>query len=176
MAPVTTNAQNVALRFRRPRKADGPALWALARTNGLDENSPYAYLLWSEYFPDTTVVATSGDDDDTPVGFVTAFRRPDEPGTVFVWQVGVDRSHRRRGIAGSLLDALVAQCGADHLEATVTPTNTASETLFRRFAARHDAPVTTEALFGEELFPPGHEAEVRFRIGPFGSADEDMTP
>jgi L-2,4-diaminobutyric acid acetyltransferase len=48
----------------------------------------------------------------------------------------------------------------------VTPSNVASETLFRRFGARHGAPVATDELFAEELFPPGHEAEVRFRIGP----------
>lgn len=136
------------------------------KANGLDENSPYAYLLWSEYFGDTTVVAT--DDDDTPVGFVTAFARPDQPGTVFVWQIGVDGSHRRRGIAGSLLDELVERCSATQLEATVTPSNTASETLFGRFGARHGAPVTTDELFGTDLFPPGHEAETRFRIGPLG--------
>lgn len=172
MASSSASADRVALRYRHARKADGPALWALAKANGLDENSPYAYVLWAEYFGDTTVVATdptsgpTGDGDDTPVGFVTAFRRPDEPGTVFVWQIGVDGSHRRRGIAGSLLDELVERCGADHLEATVTPSNTASETLFTRFGARHGAPVATEELFGAELFPPGHEAEVRFRIGP----------
>jgi L-2,4-diaminobutyric acid acetyltransferase len=164
VAPPTANANHVALRFRSPRTADGPTLWALARANGLDENSPYAYLLWTEYFGDTTVVATT-EDDDTPVGFVTAFRRPDEPSTVFVWQIGVDEDHRRRGIAGSLLDELVERCGAHDLEATVTPSNTASETLFRRFAARRDAAVTTEELFGEQLLPPGHEAEIRFRIG-----------
>ncbi|MGK2929573.1 MAG: diaminobutyrate acetyltransferase [Acidimicrobiales bacterium] len=173
MAPASGNAQNVALRYRSPRLADGSALWALAKANGLDENSPYAYLLWTEYFRDTTVVATTEHDDSTPVGFVTAFRRPDEPGTVFVWQVGVDSSYRRRGIAGMLLDELVERCGADHLEATVTPTNTASDTLFRRFGERHDAPVATEELFAEEHFPPGHEAEVLFRIGPFGSANTD---
>ena len=167
MAPVTANENRAALRFRAPRVADGSALWALARANGLDENSPYAYLLWTEYFGDTTVVATTVD-DDAPVGFVTAFERPDEPGTVFVWQIGVDDAHRRRGIAGSLLDHLVEQHGSERLEATVTPSNTASETLFRRFADRHGATVTTEELFAEELFPPGHEAEIRFRIGPLG--------
>lgn len=163
-----------SLAFRNARTADGPILCELARANGLDENSPYVYLLWCEYFADTTVVATTGDatvGQDTPVGFVTAFGRPDEPGTVFVWQIGVAESHRRRGIAATLLDELVERCGADHLEATVTPTNTASETLFRRFGARHGAPVETEELFGAELFPPGHEAEVRFRIGPVDPAD-----
>ena len=165
MTSATVDPQRVALRFRSPRTADGPALWALAKVNGLDENSPYAYLLWTEYFADTTVVATTAD-DDAPIGFVTAFRPPADPCAVFVWQVGVDEAHRRRGIAGSLLDELVDRCGATHLEATVTPSNAASETLFRRFGARHGAPVHTEELFGAELFPPGHEAEVRFRIGP----------
>ncbi len=84
-----------------------------------------------------------------------------------MWQVGVDEAHRRQGIAGSLLDELVDHAGADHLEATVTPSNGASETLFRRFGDRHGAPVHTEELFAESHFPPGHEAEVRFRIGPF---------
>ena len=164
MATLPASAQR-SLVFRNARTTDGPTLCELARANGLDENSPYAYLLWSEYFSDTTVVAT--DDADEAIGFVTAFARPDEPGTVFVWQIGVDGDHRRRGIAGALLDELVERCGADHLEATVTPSNTASETLFRRFADRHDAPITTEELFAEALFPPGHEAEIRFRIGPF---------
>lgn len=156
--------------------ADGSALWALARANGLDENSPYAYLLWAEYFADTMVVATTEDDDDTPVGFVTAFARPDEPDTVFVWQIGVDDGHRRRGIAGSLLDHLAEWTGLVTLEATVTPTNVASETLFRRFGERHGAPVTTEDLFPEDVFPPGHEAEVRFRIGPVNPPDRSQTP
>lgn len=155
--------------------ADGSALWSLARSNGLDENSPYAYLLWAEYFPDTTVVATTEEDDDTPIGFVTAFARPDEPGTVFVWQIGVDEAHRRRGIAGALLDHLAEWTDLDHLEATVTPTNTASETLFRRFGDRHGGTVATEPLFPEDAFPPGHEAEIRFRIGPIRGDRERPT-
>ena len=166
VAPLTANENRSALRYRRPRVADGSALWSLARANGLDENSPYAYLLWAEYFADTMVVATTEDDDDTPVGFVTAFARPDEPTTVFVWQIGVDEGHRRRGIAGALLDHLADWTGLDHREATVTPTNIASETLFRRFGERHGGVVETEMLFTEDHFPPGHEAEVRFRIGP----------
>mgnify|MGYP003643211368 CR=1 FL=1 len=115
------------------------------------------------------MVATEAD-DDAPVAFVTAFRRPDDPSTVFVWQIGVDAAHRRQGIAGALLDQLVERTGATHLEATVTPSNVASETLFRRFGARNGAPVATDELFAEELFPPGHEAEHLFRIGPIGES------
>jgi L-2,4-diaminobutyric acid acetyltransferase len=164
VALTTTSADRSSLGYRLARLEDGPALWSLAKDNGLDENSPYAYLLWSEYFRDTTVVAAG--DDDRPVGFVMAFLRPDEPDTAFVWQIGVSADHRRRGIAGALLDVLFERTEASVLEATVTPSNAASETLFRRFGDRHGLAVAVEPLFGEELFPPGHEAELRFRIGP----------
>lgn len=147
---------------------DGLGLWTLARSNGLDENSPYAYLLWAEYFADSTVVVTEAG-GETPVGFVTGFRPPNDPSTVFVWQIGVDAAHRNQGIAGRMLDHLVETTDAQWLEATVTPTNVASETLFRRFGERHGAATTTEELFPADQFPPGHEAEHRFRIGPIRS-------
>ncbi len=164
VAHVTAKEDRGTIRFRAPRTDDGATLWELARSNGLDENSPYAYLLWSEYFVDTTVVAV--DDDDHVIGFVMGFNPPREPTTAFVWQVGVDAAHRRRGIAGALLDQLVERTGADRLEATVTPSNTASKTLFTRFGDRHGAEVVIEELFTEDMFPPGHEAEERYRIGP----------
>ncbi len=165
----TTIDPDASISFRSPRKADGPTLWALAKDNGLDENSPYAYLLWTEYFAGTTVVATAGNDDDTPVGFVIGFLAPEDPETVFVWQIGVDRAHRRKGIAGRILDTLVERTGASYVESTVTPSNTASRTLFSRLGERNGTEVSIEPLFGEELFPPGHEAEERFRIGPIGT-------
>lgn len=165
MSHSPTGTDRAPLAFRAPRKDDGLALWTLARNNGLDENSPYAYLLWSEYFTDTTVIATEPDGDE-PIGFVTAFRPPADSSTVFVWQIGVDGSHRRKGIAGRLLDELVKSTKAAWLEATVTPDNVASDTLFRRFGERHGASTTTGELFGADLFPPGHEAEHRYRIGP----------
>lgn len=151
--------------MRAPEPGDGSTLWALARDNGLDENSPYAYLLWATYFADTSVVAEI---DGVAVGFVTGFTVPDRPDTLFVWQVGVDADHRGRGIAAQLLDELVRRHPeARHLEATVTPTNTASAALFRGFGARHGGRVEERALFAADLFPAGHEAESLFRIGPF---------
>lgn len=168
----------VAPAIRPARPADGAALWRLARSNGLDENSPYAYLLFGEYFSASTLVAVSpsghgsgGDDGHggrgDVVGFVMAFPAPGDPRRIFVWQIGVAESHRQQGIAASLLDELYARSGAAFVEATVTPSNTASRTLFDRFGARHGAPVEVEPLFGASLFPgDDHEAEDRFRIGP----------
>jgi L-2,4-diaminobutyric acid acetyltransferase len=172
---VLTNdltSENVApesrFRFRGPSPADGRALWRLAADVGLDLNSPYAYVLWGEYFADTSVVAISdsvGGDEDM-VGFVTGFCPPRKADTLFVWQIGVAGRARRRGLGGRMLDELLDRTGARFVEATVTPDNEASAALFRSIGARHDAPVEETPLFAAELFPDGHEPEVRFRIGP----------
>lgn len=154
-----------ALTFRPPSASDGCDTWTLARRNGLDENSPYAYLLWAEYFRSASTVAER---DGELVGFVNGFQVPDRPDTLFVWQVAVDDSMRGSGVASAMLEALLDRCPwMQHLEATVNPSNVASAALFRRFGSTHGADVEEQVLFDEALFPPGdHEAEVRFRIGP----------
>ncbi len=165
-------SENVApepgLRFRTPSPSDGRALWELAGEVGLDLNSPYAYVLWGEHFAATSLVAER---DGAAVGFVTGFHPPELPDTLFVWQIGVAAAARRTGLGARMLDHLLERTGARFLDATVTPDNTASAALFRSVATRHDAEVVEAPLFGAELFPEGHEAEVRFRIGPLPSRD-----
>ncbi|MEV6251565.1 diaminobutyrate acetyltransferase [Streptomyces sp. NPDC051742] len=156
-----------------PTIADGADLWRIARGSGeLDLNSPYSYLLWCRDFADTTAVAR--DPSGRPIGFVTGYLRPDAPGTLFVWQVAVEGSHRGSGVAGALLDALSARVAAEHgvsrVEATVTPGNLASDRLFRSYARRHGADLTQEVLFPSATFPSsGHESEVLYSIGPLGA-------
>jgi L-2,4-diaminobutyric acid acetyltransferase len=172
-AQMTTRGAGVAIGPAEP--TDGADLWRIAHgSEELDVNSPYSYLLWCRDFARTTAVAR--DDSGRPVGFVTGYLRPEAPGTLFVWQVAVDGSHRGTGVAGALLDALTAQVAAEHgpirLEATVTPGNVASDRLFRSYARRHGATVTQEVLFPSAAFPDtpdagaGHEPEVLYRIGP----------
>ncbi|HLU55607.1 MAG TPA: diaminobutyrate acetyltransferase [Pseudonocardia sp.] len=149
----------------RPQVSDGVACWRLAEATGvLDVNSRYAYLLWCRDFAATSVVARR---DDDVVGFVTGFRRPDEPSTLVVWQVGVDAAVRGRGVASAMLDTLFDQVpDVDHLEATVTPDNTASAALFGGFAERRGAQLQRSELFGADLLGDGHAPEFLFRIGP----------
>ncbi|MFJ6081738.1 diaminobutyrate acetyltransferase [Streptomyces sp. NPDC092369] len=158
------------LRIDRPSVTDGAALWRIAKdSKALDLNSSYSYLLWCRDFAATSAVARDGRGE--PVGFVTGYLRPDRPGTLLVWQVAVDGAHRGRGLAGALLDGLVARIGAERrittVETTITPGNTASERLFASFAERHGAQVEHEVLFETGLFPDGpHDSEVLHRIGP----------
>lgn len=158
--------------FRAPEITDGARLWRLAADSGtLDANSPYSYLLWCRDFAGTTVVGCAG---DSVVTFVTGYLRPGAPDTLFVWQVAVDAAYRRRGLARRALDALVDQVARQHtvayVEATVTPDNVPSARLFAGFARGRGASLTTQSLFGKEMFPGGsHDEEVLFRIGPMSS-------
>ncbi|MGB3331385.1 MAG: GNAT family N-acetyltransferase [Mycobacterium sp.] len=174
------------VRLRTPTVADGPALWQMAVDSAtLDVNSPYAYLLWCRDFASTSVVAEvngepggsarldAGEAKLGPPhqlgGFVSGYRRPDQPETLMVWQVAVNAAHRGAGLAGRMLDHLasaqVAQ-GVTYLETSITPDNEASRRLFGAFARRWDAPLACSELFGADLFPESHLAEELFRIGP----------
>ncbi len=152
------------LRFQSPTKDDGPAMYDLARDVGLDRNSPYAYVMWGDYFASTSVVVHRGDE---VVGFVAGFLTPAEPTTLFVWQIGVSGSARRLGLGSQMLDHLVDRLRPLHLEATVTPDNAASTALFRSLGTRRRTRTEVSPAYPSELLGPEHDPELRFRIGPF---------
>lgn len=163
------------LRLDTPGVDDGAAIWRIARdSKTLDLNSSYSYLLWCRDFAATSAVARAADGE--PAGFITGYVRPERPRTLVVWQVAVDHAHRGRGLAGALLDGLVAKVARGReltdVETTITPGNTASERLFTSFAQRHGARVERTVLFDAGVFPQddgGHEPEVLHRIGPLGA-------
>ncbi len=143
---------------RRPTIADGAHMWRIASDSGeLDVNTAYAYALLARDFRDTCRVATVA---EQAVGFVTGYRRPDAPTTLFVWQIAVDPAFRGRNIGGLLLDALVRDLvDVVAVETTVTQTNDSSRRLFGKFADRHDARICESPLFAAGDFPDAHEAE-----------------
>lgn len=144
-------------------------MWALARDSGaLDLNTPYFYLTIADRFADTSVIARSG---DRIVGFIAGLRPPKAHDTVFVWQITVAGEVRGRGIAHEMLRTLLerlAPQGVRYLDASVTPSNEASQQMFRRFAERLAAPCEESILYPAGLFPDGgHEPEHLLHIGPF---------
>lgn len=161
-APVMTPA---GVAVRRPGAADGAACWRLACASGVSwVNSRYAYLLWSRDFDETSVVAWRR---GVVVGFVTGLRRPEQPSTLFVWQVVVAEPARGQGVGTAMLDVLVDRLpDVDHVEASVAPDDPPSQALFAGFAARHRVAVARSLVFGADLLGPGRPPEVLVRIGP----------
>ncbi|MFC4768905.1 diaminobutyrate acetyltransferase [Effusibacillus consociatus] len=157
------------VRMREPRKEDGGQIWELVRETGvLDLNSPYAYLMLCKFFSSTCVVA---EERNQIVGFVSAFRPPTSDDTIFVWQIGVSESHRGSGLGMALLKELISRdacAGIRYLEATVSPSNLPSQSLFRSLSREFATDCEVVECFPAHLFPGrNHQAEMTFRVGPF---------
>ncbi|MEU1488055.1 diaminobutyrate acetyltransferase [Streptomyces sp. NPDC005752] len=159
-----------------PTVEDGASVWRIARdSHVLDVNSSYSYLLWCRDFAATSVVAR--DESGTAAAFVTGYFRPEQPGTLVIWQIAVDVKRRGRGLGGAMLDHLTGRLRSrgvlQRMETTISAENEASQRLFHSFAARHGASVEREPLFPARLFPDAHESEHLYRIGPLA---ESPTP
>ncbi|MDQ0189752.1 diaminobutyrate acetyltransferase [Alicyclobacillus cycloheptanicus] len=153
---------------RSPLVDDGPRIWQLIRDAGtLDLNSPYTYLMLSKFFNKTCLVADAG---DCLAGFISGFHLPEQPDTLFVWQVAVHPDFRRQRLGTRLLEALLdseACRGTTWLEATVTPDNGPSDALFRGIAKARNATCTVLPCFPASCFPgESHQPEHLYHIGP----------
>ncbi len=153
--------------YRPATPADGREMWRFVREAGvLDLNQSYAYILICQHFGNTCLVAET---DEQMVGFVLAYVPPRQPDTVFVWQIGVAREVRGRGVGLHLLRHLLALDGCrnvKYLEASVTPSNKPSQSLFRAFARKWGVSCRKLPFFPSEFFPESHEPEYLYRVGP----------
>lgn len=155
--------------FRKPTKEDGAAVWELIKdTKVLDLNSSYSYLMWCELFSDTSIVAER---EGNTVGFISGFINPNSPDTLFIWQVAVNASERGRGLATKMLRQLLQRTDEDvqYIEATVSPSNKPSQSLFKGIANKLDTDCEISDYFTSSDFPDegeAHEDELLFKIGP----------
>ncbi|PAU87807.1 diaminobutyrate acetyltransferase [Pseudomonas sp. WN033] len=156
--------------LRQPRDTDGYALNQLVeRCKPLDTNSVYCNLLQCSDFADTAIAAIAANGE--LVGFISGYRPPARPDTLFVWQVAVDDRMRGQGLALKMLLALTERAmanGVQYMETTITPGNEASEALFKRAFARLNSDYQTRVLFSRnDHFNGQHDDEVLYRAGPF---------
>lgn len=165
------NARNDLLfdkiELRHPLPADGDDLnRLLATTPLLDGNSVQCTLLQCGHFAKTSVAAF---DDGDLVGFVSAYCPPNEPHTLFVWQVVVAQHWREHGLGKHMLHWLVNNPECAHCSRMVTAIavkNTVSWSLFDSFARDLGAiPIKSfvTAMDREKRMPP---REYLLRIAP----------
>lgn len=164
------NRPHAAL-LRPPRASDGRAVHELiANCPPLDANSLYCNLLQCSHFAPTCCVAEL---TERVVGFVSAYRHPQQPEVLFIWQVAVAASARGAGLARTMLGELLGRsacAGVMTLQTTITPSNHASWSLFRAFARELNAPLSSTPCFDRLIHLDGqHESELLVSIGPFAT-------
>ena len=167
---MTSEGSNTtAITLRTPVKDDGFRLHQLvAECPPLDPNSIYCNLLQCSHFAETGVAAEK---DGDLVGFISGYIPPQQPETMFVWQVAVHEKGRGQGLAKRMLKEIVGRdaCkNVTHMETTITEDNEASWALFRSFARDMGAELTYHEHFEKEThFGGKHDSEFLLRIGPF---------
>ena len=147
--------------LRKPVAEDGAAIWELIQAcKPLDENSMYCNLVQCDHFSDTCIV---GEMDGEIVGWVSGYVRPDDPETLFVWQVAVSEKARGTGLGTLMLNELLSReaCeGVTRLQTTITRDNAASWALFRKFSDAADGELSSEPYFSKsEHFNDMHDTE-----------------
>ena len=159
-------------RLRKPTATDGAAVHELvASCPPLDPNSLYCNLLQCTHFADTSALAEL---DGEVAGFVSGYRLPTHPDSLFIWQVAVSPAARGHGLGQRLvLEILARPANANlrYLRTTITGDNAASWAMFGRLARDLDAPTERHLLFdADRHFVGRHDSELELVIGPFDSA------
>lgn len=154
--------------MRPPCAEDGPAVTALiSDCPPLDPNSAYCNLLQCTHFAETCVVAER---NDQIVGWISGHLPPLDPSRFFVWQVAVHREARGEGLAGRMLEELLARPAAQsatYLVSTITQDNDASWALFGGFARRRGVQLVRTPYFERDAhFAGAHDTEWQAEIGP----------
>ena len=159
---------NNQLRFRRPNSGDANGMRFLAgESQVLSVNSTYFYALMARHFQATCMVAEDG--EGGLCGYVIGYYPPEQPDTLFVWQIGVARFCQGVGLGKRLLCSLLQQNQPAFLEATIAPGNQASINLFGSVARHFDVikRFLEEPFFSGDDLGVEQEAEHLMRIGPF---------
>lgn len=174
--------------FRHGVLDDIDGVYRIVKNSSLDDNSRYFYLMMLSYFSTDSAVVIDPELGDKPrpdiVGFIVGLSSASQidaqkqegekkslsnempvlgPDDYFCWQVGVDDEYQGMGIAKRLLDFVTRPY--ENLQATVTPSNIASMSLFESYARRHDKEINKRVLFDKECFGnQDHEEELLIDI------------
>ncbi len=149
-----------SISVRSPRQADGGKFMDLVHAAGtLDVNSTYLYYLLADHFSATCAYAEC---DGQPAGFVSAYRLPDDPACLFVWQITVSPDFRGCGVGLKLLQHLSAQPwfrDIQRIRCTISPSNQASRRLFSKWGKHVGGTWHEEPYLRAEDLGDAHEDE-----------------
>ena len=97
---------------------------------------PYVYWIMNIYYPSLCYVAR---ENNKAAGFVCALHSV-EKDCIFIWQLAVGNSHRRKGVAEMLCDEIIKYANKHKIssvQTTINDNNTASVKFFTKFANKY---------------------------------------
>lgn len=162
--PKNTPSPCAELLIRKPLSTEGLAVHRLvASSPPLDTNSVYCNLLQCTHFQETCRIALAG---ETVAAFVSGYRKPDDPKTLFIWQVVTAEAFRGQGLGTTLIESILdEEPGFTALETTITPDNRASWRLFESLSTRRKGSLSSSPFFiCETHFGGEHDTENLVRI------------
>lgn len=156
------------LKLSKPEKKNAKDIYELVKsTKVLDINSEYLYLLQSSHFQDTCSVALF---ENKVLGFVSGYKIPNKPNTLFIWQVAVDERIRGQDLARKLMMNILKRkenIDLEYINTTVSPSNKASIRAFEKISKKLKTEMVSKTFFEKDDFINQHEEEVLYEIGPF---------
>ena len=154
------------IQMRAPDPQDGAEVYRLIeRCPPLDCNSIYCNLLQTSHHSATSVTAWLG---DYLVGFVSAYLVPERSDTLFIWQVAVDPKARGQRLGKAMINHLLSREACAHItaiETTITESNTASWSMFKRLAESLGSDTKVSTMFDKNIhFQGSHDTEYLVHI------------
>lgn len=154
--------------MKQPSLDDGMEVFRLIENcPPLDTNSSYCNLLQCTHFASTSVAAQMNGEI---VGFISSYVLPEQPDTLFIWQVAVAEQARGIGLASQMLTEILSRPHCEnisYIETTITLDNRASWALFKRLAHTISADFQSSGWMDKEAhFAGQHDSESLVRIGP----------
>lgn len=156
------------MKVRRAEAHDAPALHALMIALNTDQGDPTELLTTAHVAAliggDTTVIVVAQDEDHALAGYATGhhtYETGHAEAGLYVGDLYVAPTHRRRGVARALLAALARAGharGARHLWLTAREGNAAAHAFYRRLGARGER-VMAFAVVHQDFLNLAAEAE-----------------
>ncbi len=126
--------------LRNIQEQDCTLLKKMARDCGtLDVHTAYTYWVVSRFFADTSFVLCRGSE---PVGYIMAIEVPEG---VFIWQIGILKEYRGKGISALLISPVfeAARRKGANILLSIDEENAASNAAFRAFCQRQGLKMET---------------------------------
>ncbi|MCG3864775.1 MULTISPECIES: diaminobutyrate acetyltransferase [unclassified Photobacterium] len=152
--------------FLQPTAKDGDDVFTLiANCPPLDTNSSYCNFLQTTHFSNTSVITKY---DGEIAGFISGYQKPNQPNTLFIWQVAVAPQFRGKGLAYTMLEHLLNRDSLNNInaiETTITEENDASWALFKKLDARNSNNGEVSTFLDKNIhFKGKHDTELLYRI------------